>query len=261
MITTFSKTRLLAAWLGVVAIITACAPVSNFAPTPTLTLTPFPTKTPTIITNLELKDFSFPVAFEGPYSIGHHLVYCPCHHWDPSKYDPAIITSTNWQIFFHAGDLFELNLSPTVEIIVVLSPITGTIERVTEIPDNGIEINLRTDYFVDGKRVYVDVVHSTILFPGDEQYPEVTIGSLVLQGQPLSIQKIVFQWGRPEQAVDIGIRNGPRGANPSIPGNFYPESYLDPYDYLIDEIPELLGKHLTYDTGFRAHCLLSGHYP
>jgi hypothetical protein len=240
----------------------------SFTPLPGITSdfrlsskTPSPiTTTPTFQIVFKPENFAFPVAFNGPYALKNPLVYSPCYHWDPTKYDQKKVTSNNWSNFFHAGDLFELNLTSIVKDIVVLSPVNGTIEKVSVIPNNGLEINIRTDYFLDGKRIFVDLVHSTVLFPGDEQNPRITTDSIVKLGQPIAIQKKIFQLGRPEQVIDIGIRNGQRGANPSIPGNFYPDSYLDPYDYLVDEIPDLLGKSVFYDNGFRAHCLKSGHY-
>jgi len=246
-------------------VLSACTstpePTLSLAPTikPTLipTATSLPSPTPLIEFSAEY--FSFPVSFYGDYQIDKPLRYVPYYHWDGIT--KGLIEDESWWNLFHAGDMYVLNLKQPRLDIVVISPTDGIIERVTQYNEENIEINIETSYYLDGRRVYVDITHSQRLFPGDDKYPEIHQGDIVEMGQPIAIQSIFLKHGRNEQVLDIAIRNGPRGANPSIAGNYFPESYIDPFLFLKDDILEY-GKYVTYDDiSYRDHCSESIHFP
>ncbi len=221
--------------------------------TPTVTVTNTPTPEPK---TLLPEYFSFPVTFDGIYAIKQPLKYAPCYHWS-GNYDSS---KGNWYDYFHAGDMHNLNVSNTPQNIVVLSPINGSIADVIDYSDSGLMIVVKSDFVLDGKRVFVDIGHLQNLFSGDENYPKVDVGSYIRQGQPIAVSDKLFNNGRLEQIVDIAIRNGSAGANPQY-DNFSPNSYIDPFIYLQDEIAMLKDKgFITFDY-FRAHCLKSGHLP
>ena len=205
------------------------------------------------------QNLGLPVSFEGPYALGHELRFVPCYHWD-GTYE-IISDEDKAKYTFHAGDMYILSVSSPLERIIILSPITGRIDRVVSIPNVGLEVNIESDYFLNGRRVYIDIVHMTELFPGDDNYPKVLQGSEVTQGQPIGIQEWFFQWGRLEQTIDIAVRNGPRGANRSIPGNFYSDSYIDPFPFVGDDLKDNKAYIIEDPLAFRDHCKESIHLP
>jgi hypothetical protein len=245
-----------------ILIMVACSPNIPITPTetpeptnpPTIEITQTPTQTP-----LELSPeyFSLPVVFEGPYSLGNKLRYSPCYHWDQNNYDANKITNDNWYQYFHAGDMYILKTTNKAKVIVALSPISGRIIK-SEDFGQGLIVSIKTDYYLEGKQVFVDIAHMDELFPGDEKFPRIDIGSQIKQGQPIGLSKTVWIWGRPEQALDIGLRNGPEGANPMY-SNFAPNSYIDPFPYLKDDL-EKNSENIVFDK-FRSHCLKGGNFP
>lgn len=225
--------------------------------TPTITITPTITTTPTPEPKTLLpENFSFPVTFDGIYALKQPLRYAPCYHWS-GNYNA---NKGNWYDYFHAGDMHNLNVSNTQQNIVVLSPINGVIKDVIDYGDSGLMIVIQSDYVLDGKRVFVDIGHLQHEFPGDESYPQISVGSVIKQGQPIGVSDKFFNNGRLEQIVDIAIRNGVAGANPQY-DNFSPDSYIDPFLYLQDDISVLKKKGFVTFDYFRAHCLKSGHLP
>lgn len=228
------------------------------SPTPEPTVTPIPS-TPTPVPRvLTPADFSFPVGFEGPYAVGHPVAYAPCYHWDPDSFSPDLITPDNWYEFFHGGDMYVLNTSVVPERIIVLSPVKGSVREIEDQGPNGLLIRIETEYVYDGRRVYVYVAHVTAPFPDDEQDPSVAVGSFIRQGDPIAVQHTIFQWGRPEQALDIGIRTG-LGSDSPLYGDWDPDDFVDPFPFLSDDLSRL-GPNITFDY-YRQHCLKSGHFP
>jgi len=248
--------------MAIIIVITSCtiAFVPTPIPTPIPTATSLPSPTP--LAEFSPEHFAFPVAFNGDYQIESPLRYVPCYHWDGITKEKVEEDEDIWRYLFHAGDMFILNLNQPAVDIVVISPTTGVIEGVNQFNDENIEINIKTPYYLDGKRIYVDIVHSQRLFPGDDKFPEIHQGDNVEIGQPIAIQNLFLQHGREEQVVDIGIRNGPSGANPSIGvGDYFPESYIDPILFLEDDIL-LYEKYISYDDiTYRDHCSESIHFP
>ena len=169
------------------------------------------------------------------------------------------ISSEEWWNQFHAGDMYILNQSSSPQRIVVVSPISGKIIDVGE-TDKGLVIIIATDYLFEGKKVYVEIAHMDKLFLGDESYPNIKKGSLINKGQPIGISERVYKHGRYEQILDIAIRNGPAGPHPPS-SNFSPESYLDPFIFLEDDIKQF-ESYFSFDSGiYVGHCILSGHHP
>lgn len=248
-----TETGTLEATMGLILIYTLDPTASA---TPTVTATPLPNSPPQ--EEFKPDDFGLPVAFEGEYSLGHELRYSPCYHWDPITFDPAKVTTSNWYSFFHAGDMYLLNITKTPQEIVVLSPVSGKVAKVVDFGDNGLVVNIETDYLYEGSYIWVDIAHMNSLFLGDSKNPVINTGSIVNQGQPLGYANYVYNWGRPEQALDIAIRNGPEGASP-LYSNFSPQSYLDPYLFLIDDLTKN-DSNIIYDY-FRDHCIKSTHFP
>jgi hypothetical protein len=234
-------------------------PTSTPSTTQSPSKTPLPTNTPrpTPIT-FAPERFSFPVAFEGNYSLGHKLGYAPCYHWDPADYDPGTITENNWYYYFHAGDMFILNLSSSTQRIVVLSPVSGVIKDSYSIGPGEISVLIQTEFYFEGKQVYVGVHHITEFFPGDEQYPAVNIGSSVTQGQPIAIQERVAEY-RPEQPLDIEITKGRSETNHPLYSGWNPDIFIDPFPYLEEDLTKF-EEHIYYDY-YRDHCLKGGHFP
>lgn len=154
--------------------------------------------------------------------------------------------------------MYVLSTSGVPERIVVLSPVTGVVESTYDIGPDGMVVIVRTQYSDDGHPIHVDIAHITGLFPGDEQHPMVEIGSPVTQGDPIAIQETVFQYGRPEQALDIGIRTG-LGSDSPLYSDWDPNHFVDPFPFLSDDLSRL-GPNVTFDYR-RQHCLKSGHFP
>lgn len=223
-------------------------------PQPTHTPTATPTPEPVVFAS-EL--FSFPLAFDGPYAVGHSVRYAPCYHWDPSA-DLSGMTQTNWYNFFHAGDMYKLTEGlSTPERIIVTSPVNGTVEAYWTIPNNtdADAVSILTPYTHNGNPVRVEIYHITRLYEG------LDIGSQVVQGQPLAIQETVFAWGPPEQALDVQIRID-NGGNYPLADDFDPYAFLPGYDYLFDDLTTLVpAGHVSIDDTDRPHCNLSGHIP
>ncbi len=248
--------------------IPACATVPEQTPTPlatdtlspTITASPTATVTasPTPKPELTAEDFGLPVTFEGDYALGHKLAYAPCYHWDPTTFDPSEVTSDNWYEYFHAGDLHMLNLSRNPEEITILSPIKGKISDIVDYGDNGLLLTITTPFYYMGKKVKCDIAHMNEIFKGDELNPKISLGIEVNKGQPIGISNKHFNWGRLEQSVDIGIYTGPMGGAYPLYSDFSPESFLDPFIFLEDDI-EQYSEHIVFDT-MRSHCLKSGHF-
>jgi len=247
--------------LLLLSLLPSCNAVTEPTPTPQPTITSAPTATslpsPTPLIEFSIEHFSFPVAFEGDYALGHKLAYAPCYHWDPTTFDPSEVTSDNWYQYFHAGDMHMLNLSKNPEEITILSPIKGKISDIDDKGDNGFFISITTPFYFMGKKIYVGIAHMSEIFMGDELNPKISLGIEVNKGQPIGISNKHFNWGRLEQSVDIAIRNGPGGGYP-LDSSFSPESYLDPFIFLEDDI-EQYSEHIVFDT-MRSHCLKSGHF-
>ena len=200
--------------------------------------------------------FSFPLAFDGPYAVGHPISYAPCYHYSPDS-DLCEMTPDGWTGCFHAGDMYQLTTELSApENIVVLSPVSGFIEGVTDIGSDGIVIRILTEYLHDGKPVRVDVAHPTRLYEG------LAIGSPVVQGRPLAYQETLFFYGDPEQALDVGINLDPNSCAYPLDPSWDPHKWLDPYAFLVDDLGILVpaGYVDINDTG-RRHCNLSGHIP
>lgn len=97
----------------------------------------------------------------------------------------------------------------------------------------GYEIGLETNLFRNGKRVYIDMVHTSGLVE------ELKIGMTVKRGQPLLVlDKHWGPGGLNDLYLDIAIRNGPIGANP-LSRNFSPLSYFSFVDMIRDDISAL----------------------
>ena len=201
-------------------------PTYTITPEPTTTYTPDPTLTrtlkpnPTSLPELTADDVILPIGLEV-----ENFVYKRCY----------INTDTH----FHAGDLiyFEFGYSP-IEY-VVYAPIDGTIRFAEKINDNvGWEIRVETPLTYNGKIVWYDMVHHDGLVDG------LKIGSFVNKGEPIARLYTARNNGRIEKAVDVGIRNGPRGPNPQV-DPFYPDSYIEFFQFVEDD---LLLKNVTYET-------------
>lgn len=232
-------------------------------PSSTVTSIPVPTQTQTITVtpnHIELlpENMGLPVAFTGDYSISGKMGYAPCYHWDPSGFVPRQVTEENWYEFFHAGDMYILNTSETPISITILSPISGMIESIQDMGDNGLMMNISTDYYYQNKKVFLGIGHLDGLFMGDSLYPKITVRSKVEKGQPIGFSTQPKFWGRAEQSLDIGLQNGPEGASP-LYENFAPDSYIDPYLFISDDI--ITNAQYIYFDYFRTHCLKSGHFP
>jgi hypothetical protein len=235
----------------------AATTTPSFAPSSTRTPSPTITSSATPIA-FAPEHFGFPVAFEGDFALAQKLGYAPCYHWNPEDYDPLMITENNWYYFFHAGDMYILNLSSSPQRIVVLSPVSGVIKDSYSIGPGEISVIIQTEYYFEGKQVYVGIHHITEFFLGDKQYPAVNVGSSVIKGQPIGIQEKVAEY-RPEQPLDIEITKGrPETNHPLYPG-WDPDIFIDPFLYLEDDLAQF-GEHIYFDY-YRDHCLKGGHFP
>ena len=127
-----------------------------------------------------------------------------------------------------------------------------------DIGHDEISVTIQTDYWIEGKRVYVGVHHITSFFPGNGQHPAVGNGNYVTQGQPIGIQEKVVEY-RPEQTLDIEITMGRSSTNHPMYSGWDPDIFIDPYPYLEDDI-EKFSEHIFFDY-YRDHCLKGGNFP
>lgn len=145
----------------------------------------------------------------------------------------------NTPTHFHAGDFIYYHLGYNTESYIVYAPMDGWIRFAVKINEKvGWEINVETPFYYDNNIVWYDIVHFDRLIPG------IRIDSFVKQGEPIAIVETARDNGRLEVGIDIGIRIGPKGANPQIIP-FYPDSYLNVYLFLEDD---LMDRNVTYET-------------
>jgi len=117
----------------------------------------------------------------------------------------------------------------------VLAPIGGKIIEAGLVNERvGWEITISTDFSKDGQQVYVDLVHTNGLVQG------LSVGQRISRGQPIAI--LTKTWDKnsptPDLFLDIGIRNGPKGANPQL-SNWRPYSYFSFFEFINDDLQQL----------------------
>jgi hypothetical protein len=144
----------------------------------------------------------------------------------------------------------------------VLSLSSGKVVNISDIGSgNGTMIEIETDFKYDGKTVYVSIAHLTTPFSGDNSLPKIELGSVVAQGQPLGIQSTLYNFGIPEQALDIQLRLSPIAEGYPLSTGWNPNDFLDPYPFIQDDLVNLLQEgHVVFGYN-RTHCTLSGHFP
>jgi hypothetical protein len=206
-------------------------------PTDTMTPTPKPSPTPTTVPSLTPSNTPLPTDTPTPRPTPTPLldltpgdVGLP---FDPSLVRPAL---TPCYLFtdqlFHAGDIIEFSATegPT---FFALAPIEGKIiqnELVTA--EIGYEITVETPYVYQGGRVYYDMVHSSGLVPG------LNVGDWIERGEEIVVMD--RHLGGPGEHIflDLGIRNGPKGANPTL-SNWQPYSYFSFLEFVQDDLQQL----------------------
>jgi hypothetical protein len=233
-------------------------PTATFVHTP-ISLT---SQTPTIRSELTASDVVFPLSWDGPYAINNKIEYSPCYHFDPMTFDKTKLTEQNWFNYFHAGDMYNLNSSSPAKSYIVLSLSSG---KVVNISDSGLEngtmIVVETNHVYEGKDVFFSIAHLTVPFGGDDTFPKIEVGSLVEQGQPLGIQETLYNFGIPEQALDIQFRLNDKAEGFPLDPMWNPSDFFDPYPFLQDDLTSLVKSGQVVFGYNRQHCLLSGHFP
>jgi hypothetical protein len=191
----------------------------TYTSTPTITPTKTPQPTATLRPELTAEDVGLP--------------------WDTTQTNPILTPCYLWSDnYFHAGDGIIFSYYPD-KTYFVLAPISGEIieaSNMTNFRPVGIgwEITIATEFSKKGKQVYVDFVHTSGLVPG------LRVGQHVERSQPLLI--LDKHWGghsgELDLFLDIGIRNGPKGANPQV-DNWQPESYFSFLEFIYDDLEQL----------------------
>lgn len=213
-------------------------PLPTVAPTstsaPTATSTPLPTATPTATSAPSATPLPTRTATLIPREITAADVGLP---WDPQVVKPIFIPChfINTAVTpprFHAGDGIVFSEKPG-QTYNVLAPADGKILSVDFVNAVGYEVTLETNLYRQGKRVYIDLVHTSGLVNG------LRTGMTVNREQPLLV--LDRHWGGgglPDLFLDIGIRNGPKGASP-LSRNFAPLSYFSFLSMIQDDIANL----------------------
>jgi hypothetical protein len=128
-------------------------------PIPSNTPLPTETQTPTAIPTKAPRPTATPLPELTATDVGLS--------WDPTTTTPTLIPCNldevvrNGIIYNHRGDgIIYANYPDKTHY--VLAPLSGTIEAANLVNETvGWEINIATDYLKDGKRVYIDLVHTS----------------------------------------------------------------------------------------------------
>jgi len=134
---------------------------------------------------------------------------------------------------FHAGDVIVFDESEG-QTYFAIAPIEGKIiQNELVSPLVGYEITIETPYVHQGKRVYCDLVHSSGLVRGTD------VGDWVERGARIAVVDRHYGGGELRDIyLDIGIRNGPRGANPAL-DSWQPYSYFSFLEFVRDDLEQL----------------------
>ncbi len=174
---------------------------------------------PTPMKELTVLDVGLPIGPENKT-----IYYKKCYVWTKTR--------------FHAGDLiyYEFKNSPSVHI--VYAPIDGTIRYANKISNSiGWEIRVETPFVYKGEVVWYDIVHH------DGPIAGLSTGSFIKKGEPLANLVTARNNGRIEKVIDVALRNGPRGPEPSL--TFYPKSYMNFFTFVEDDLAQ---RNVIYET-------------